>query len=127
VQPVVRVGGDAQIFRAALGDGLLQQVAPGVVAVRVAPVFGLVLENFRGAICSCILRRNETVQRVISKRLVAAVGCVFVIDDSEDIAIVRSAAGCSVSGMEVIADGVNGLAGRCGDMPLYLHTLERDS
>jgi len=45
VQPVVGIGGDAQILCAAFGDGLLQQVAPGVIAVRVTPVFGLVLKS----------------------------------------------------------------------------------
>ena len=63
---------------------------------------------------SGILRGNDTVQRVVGKRLIATVGCVFVIDNAEDIAVVGAAASRSVSGMEVIANGVNSLAGRGG-------------
>jgi hypothetical protein len=42
------------------------------------------------------------------------VGCVFVVDYSVDVAIVRPAVRRSVSGMEVIADGKNDLTGSGG-------------
>lgn len=50
--PVVRVGGNEQILSAAFGDRFVEQITPGVIAVAVAPVFCLVLENMRGAIGS---------------------------------------------------------------------------
>jgi hypothetical protein len=90
----MRVGGNVQVFRAAFGDGLLQQIAPRVIAICVAPVFCLILENLGCAISSSILRRGQAVQRIVSKCLVAVL--VFVIDDSENIAIVgaiRSSSG----------------------------------
>jgi hypothetical protein len=40
MNPVVCVSGDEQIFGAAFGDALLQQVTPRVIPVAVAPVFG---------------------------------------------------------------------------------------
>jgi hypothetical protein len=39
----------------ALSNALLQQIAPRVIPVRVAPVLGLVLENFRRAIGAGVL------------------------------------------------------------------------
>jgi len=93
---------------------LLQQVAPRVIAVRVAPVFRLILKHHGCAIGPGILGRGEPVQRILSERLIAAVGCVFVIDNSKNIAVIGAAVGGSVSVMEVIADGKDGLARRGG-------------
>ena len=59
------------------------------------------------AVRAGILRESKPVQRVIGERLVAAVGCVFVIEDAANVAVVDAAAGRSVSGMEVIADAEN--------------------
>jgi len=55
---------------------------------------------------------DQAVQRVIGERLVAAVGCVFVIEDAIDVAVVSAAACRAVSSMEVIADREDSLAGR---------------
>src|SRR5262249_13937525 len=40
VHPVPHIGGCAHVLGAALGDRLLQQVAPGVIGVAVPPVLG---------------------------------------------------------------------------------------
>ena len=50
-------------------------------------------------------------------------GGVFVIGDAVDIAVIGPAACRSVSGMEVIRDGKNGLAGRSGRHGERLETL----
>jgi hypothetical protein len=47
----VCVGGDEQVFRAALGDALVEQVAPGVLAVAVAPVLALAAEHRGRTVC----------------------------------------------------------------------------
>ena len=117
MNPVVGVGGNCQTLSAALGDILLQQVAPGVVYVRVTPVFGFILQDGDGAVRTCVLRRQQTVQRVVGKSLVAAVGGVFVVDDSVNVAIVRAGPCRPVPGVEVIADGKDG---RCLSRPVFL-------
>ncbi len=91
------VGGETQVFRAAFSNCFSQQVAPGVVGVAVAPVFGLVLQHFGRAIGPGILRRGHPIQPIIGEGLVA-VG-FFVIGDAIDVAVV------AVAEMEVIADG----------------------
>jgi hypothetical protein len=40
---VIRQSGDAEILGGAFGDSLRQQVAPGIIAVAVAPIFSLVI------------------------------------------------------------------------------------
>jgi len=70
------------------------------------------LKDLGGAICASILRRDEPIQRIIGERLVTAVSCVFVIDDTVDIAIVRAGSRGPIPGMEVIADREDSLAGR---------------
>jgi len=70
------------------------------------------LKDLGGAICSVILRRDQPIQRVIGERLVTAVGCVFVIGDAVDVAIVRAGSRGPIPGMEVIADREDSLAGR---------------
>ncbi len=66
-----------------------EQIAPGVIAVAVAPVLGLVLQNFSRAIRSRILRRGQAVQRIVGESLVAARG-VFVIGDAKNISVVTA-------------------------------------
>src|SRR6185437_4028704 len=44
-----------QEFCAALGDGLIREIAPRVVAVAVAPVFGLGIHRTSGAVCAGVL------------------------------------------------------------------------
>ena len=70
--PVTGRNRHAQILGRALGHLFLIEIAPGIVDIAVAPVFGLATGKFRAAIRSGILRRNQAVERIIGKRLVAA-------------------------------------------------------
>src|SRR5205807_5152150 len=56
VNPVVRVGGNDQVFRAAFGDALAQQVAPGIIAVAVAPVLRFAVDRCGSAVSARVLR-----------------------------------------------------------------------
>lgn len=85
----MRVGGETQVLCSVLGDCFSQQVAPGVIGVAVAPVFGLVLQDFCVAIGPGVLGGSHAVQPVIGEGLVA-VG-VFVISDAEDVPVVAVA------------------------------------
>jgi len=58
----VRVSGDAQIFRAAFGDALLQQVTPRVIPIGVAPVLALATDHCGRTVCSSVLRRDQTIE-----------------------------------------------------------------
>src|SRR6185437_7463711 len=62
VNPVMGVGGQAQIFRAALSNHLPEQISPGIVGVVVAPVFGFVVDRQGGAVCPGILGGGQPVK-----------------------------------------------------------------
>ena len=111
----MRVSGDLQIFRAALGDGFLEHVAPGVIHVAVAPVLTLVLQDFGRAVSARVLRRGQPVQRIVSERLVAI--AVTIVVNSKDIPVVARAI------MEIIANGIDGLAGSRGRHSEWLQAL----
>ena len=70
------------------------------------------------AVGSGILRRNKAVQSVVGKALVAV--AILVVVNSPNVPIVRAAARRPVSGVEVIADGEDGLAGRRGRLSKWL-------
>ena len=80
-----------------VGDGLRQQVAPGVVPVAVAPVLGLAVDGDGRAVGARVLRGGQPVQLIVREGLVA--GVLAVVEDSPDIAVVP------VAQVEVIGDG----------------------
>ena len=58
----------AQVLRRAWGAwGLRKQVSPGVVGVRVAPVFALAVQCSRTSSVAGILGRDQAVERVVTK------------------------------------------------------------
>src|SRR5262249_28445596 len=78
------------------GDGLREQVAPGVVPVAVAPVLGLAVDGGGRAVDARVLRGGQPVQLIVGETLVARV--LAVVEDSPDIAVVP------VAQVEVIGD-----------------------
>lgn len=80
MDPVVGVSGDAQAFRTAFGHGFLQQVAPSVIPVAVAPVLALAADHRGGTVCSRVLRRDQAVELVVGEGLIAVL--VLVIRDT---------------------------------------------
>jgi hypothetical protein len=99
--------GDYQIFRAAFCSALLQQVAPGVISVRVAPVFALAADHRGRTVCSRVLRRDQPIECIVGEGLIAVL--VFVIRDAENVPIGRPRS--AVPDVEVTADGEHNLAG----------------
>src|SRR5579864_5989456 len=95
-QLVVGQRAHAQVLSAALGDRLLKQVAPGIVAVSIAPIFRQIVYRLLGAIGSSVLRRDQTIKGIVREGLVAA--AVAVIGNPENIAII------AVAQVEVIAN-----------------------
>src|SRR5205807_2044807 len=81
--------------RRAFGGGLAQQIAPGIIAVAVAPVFGVAVGKDLGAIRPGVLGGDQAVERVVGERLVS--GLVAVMRDSIDIAVV------AIAQVEIIA------------------------
>jgi len=92
MDPVVNVGGEAQIFSGAgrrrwsLEQCFGDQIAPRVVGVGIAPELFVAAQNIHRAVRSGILGGDDPVQRIISKSLVA--GVVFVIGDAKDVAVI---------------------------------------
>src|SRR5205807_10264235 len=95
LQPVVHACSQAQVFCRAFGGGLAQQIAAGIIAVAVAPVFGVAVGKDLGAIGPGVLGGDQPVERVVGERLVS--GLVAVMRDSIDIAVI------AVAQVEVIA------------------------
>ncbi len=92
---VIAVAGELVVYQcrgtevlcAAFSNGFVGEIAPGVIAVAVAPVFGLVQIRVLAVQSRAgVLGGGEAVQRIVGKRLVA--GVVFVIGDAPDIAVV---------------------------------------
>ena len=106
MNPVVRVGGDAQVFSGAgrggrsLKQGLANQIPPRVIGVIVAPEFLQAAQHSGGTVRPRISSRSQPIQRVIGESLIA--GVVFVISDAIDIPVVRARG--AVAEVEVIAD-----------------------
>ena len=112
MNPVAGVSGETEVFSGAgrADLGLVEQIAPRVVRVGVAPEFLVTAEHVDRAVGSGILGGDEAVQRVIGESLVAS--GVFVIGDAKDVTVVR--ARCTVAHVEVISDREHSLAGRVG-------------
>lgn len=90
MNPVVRISGEAEVFSSAGRSdlGFIEQVAPSVVSVGVAPELLVPAQHGHRAIGSCILGGGKPIQRVIAESLIP--GDVFVVGDAEDIPVVRA-------------------------------------
>jgi hypothetical protein len=114
LQLVVRGIGHAQVFRRAFGHTLAQQVPPGIVVVAVAPVLGMTVEKSLGAVGSGVLRRGQPVQRIVSKRLIAAL--VAIVGDAPDVSVVAAAQVEVVVKIQHIAPAIHAVGRNCASV-----------
>ena len=78
-----------EVFRTAFRDGLVDEIAPGIVPVTVAPVFGFAVYGAGRAVGPGVLGRGQAVELVIRERLCPV--RVFVVGDRHYVAVVLRA------------------------------------